>query len=531
MKITGSGAWLLVIISLFALTCLLGAAESDADSDKSDKSKSEESGKKSDQKEDDSAAADSKDALPLLAIPPAPVDDEAPTEESAAEGVTASSKKLPPKDKKKNSKSGTIAGKADKARAEEKAEIAISDTSDGEAIDVLVSSNVRQVGNQKKNASGSKPAEKVSSGKSAQKAATEDKAAGTTSKQKPAAGKTPPAGKPAAKTKAAKPASGGKASVKQPLDLSKQPKAAKTKPAPTKAAVKAAPPAAKDEGLAGYFEPEEGIDADSGSTIADLDNAHSYNTAASNAQDAGSEQALNLLDQPVGVINASRSEPSDRQPAKETKLEASAGLIDPLDQVPGGTGEASGSAPAAPRVNYLRTFSVLALLVGCLLLLGRGLKKLQASGRLGGVLPGLGSSAANMKVVESISLGPGKQIMIVQLHGEMLVLGSTPHSINLLDKLPADSQGEGYRSAVSRIIEKELSAPAQPRPRAVNAVNAEPVLTVAEMRRSRGGLSLAEAPAMPGDEPSAAPRWSRSGDGESQLITKIREQLRELEEA
>ena len=167
MRATRSGAWLLVLICAMSLIFLLGAADSESDDGASKDSKAADS-KDSDEKAADSST-DGKESLPLLAIPAAPPDDEADADTAAADGVTASSRKLPPKEKKKTPKSGTIEAKGDKARADQ-TDSKPSVADDGEAIDVLVSSNVKAI--QKK------PVKKTSvEGKSKQKEPAASKSA------------------------------------------------------------------------------------------------------------------------------------------------------------------------------------------------------------------------------------------------------------------------------------------------------------------------------------------------------------------
>ncbi len=548
MRATRSGAWLLVLVCMLSLVFLMGAADSATDTKAKDSKSSKDS--KADKKEaKDTGSAvdkesDGKESLPLLAIPPAPIDEEADSDSAAsADGVTASSSKLPPKEKKKAGKSGTIESKGDKARSSGSTEeSAVSSDDDGEAIDVLVSSNVKAVkkkpSSKTRETAPAKPSGKPAAKPDSAEVRAEQKAlaAGTTKStpvSKPNTGnQTKKVAKPAASDKRA---ANGKAAGKNnpaPAASNKKQSAGTTatkkegtsQPGPGKSAK--AP-----ESIAGYFEEESGIDAAEGSSVVDLDDTAAFDSAESAPSSDQTALDAQLMDQPIGVIDASRHAKTDASLPTGDSGKSAASELDKAIGAPGSTG----SGNSLPKVNYLRTFSVLALLVGLLLLLGRGLRQLQGTGRLGSLLPGLASSTPSMKVVESIGLGPGKQIMIVELHGELLVLGSTPHSINLLDKLPADSQGEGYRSAVSRIIEREMTPAAElPRAKAVNSSFDSSAMTVAEMRRSRGGLSLAETPrgSVSGTVENS-PRWSRgsaSDAGESQLISRIREQLKELEE-
>ncbi|MCH7472663.1 FliO/MopB family protein [bacterium] len=106
-----------------------------------------------------------------------------------------------------------------------------------------------------------------------------------------------------------------------------------------------------------------------------------------------------------------------------------------------------------PRFNLWRTFlifvGVLALAVIILRLVGW-----LRSGR-GGAFKG------KLSVIETVGLGPGRQIVIVEMHGQALVLGITPHSINLLDKVPMSELNGNYRGTVEEIIELQGTGAAE----------------------------------------------------------------------
>ncbi|MCB1217218.1 FliO/MopB family protein [bacterium] len=66
-------------------------------------------------------------------------------------------------------------------------------------------------------------------------------------------------------------------------------------------------------------------------------------------------------------------------------------------------------------------------------------------------------SKRSMKVLETVSLGPGRQIMIVETASANLVLGVTSGGINLLQSLPTDPAGLS-RDSVEDIISRESAA-------------------------------------------------------------------------
>ena len=65
-----------------------------------------------------------------------------------------------------------------------------------------------------------------------------------------------------------------------------------------------------------------------------------------------------------------------------------------------------------------------------------------------------------LSVIETIGIGAGRQILIVEMQNDALIIGVTPHSINLLDKVPLATLGNGYSQTVEGIISRESSAAA-----------------------------------------------------------------------
>jgi len=152
----------------------------------------------------------------------------------------------------------------------------------------------------------------------------------------------------------------------------------------------------------------------------------------------------------------------------------------------------------------------------------------------------------SLSVIETINIGAGRQIIIVEMNEDALVLGVTPHSINLLDKVPLTALGENYQKTVNSIIERESTTQLvdwRQRPRFATATVAPAVapalplagygptgrrrMNVGELRRSRAassGRSTRHAEIL-----QPAPLDQEQG-AKRELIERIREQLRQLED-
>jgi flagellar biogenesis protein FliO len=191
-----------------------------------------------------------------------------------------------------------------------------------------------------------------------------------------------------------------------------------------------------------------------------------------------------------------------------------------------------------------------------LLCLSLGFAALWAAGKFKGSLPG--ANKRSLAVIESITVAPGRQIAIVEMHGDALVLGITPQSINLLDKLPLERFSMDYSSTVQTIINREASAlPGEwaKRPAFLTGTQPPPLapapphralvppprerISVGELRRSRGLSTGAGAPppvkAMTYTSRGVpyAPPVSVTGTGErvskDEMISRLRSQLGKLE--
>jgi hypothetical protein len=143
------------------------------------------------------------------------------------------------------------------------------------------------------------------------------------------------------------------------------------------------------------------------------------------------------------------------------------------------------------------------------------------------------------------------------MHGDALVLGITPQSINLLDKLPLERLSEDYSSTVQTIINREATAlptewakqPAFVAGTSVPKLTTPPQrafvppprerISVGELRRARSIAGAGSyAPARPvaynsrgmayGSKEPVGVAGSRASKDE--LIDRLRSQLRHLED-
>ena len=157
-------------------------------------------------------------------------------------------------------------------------------------------------------------------------------------------------------------------------------------------------------------------------------------------------------------------------------------------------------------------------------------------------------STRSLSVIETISLGAGRQITIMEMGETALILGVTPQSINLLDKVPLVLMSGSYQGTVNAIIDKESHAlPSDWAQRPVFTIPADreaprlaPPLSgtatygpggrrvsVSELRQRRarsiggGGTSYGRP---------AAARVGGDARTKAQLIGRLREQLSRLEE-
>jgi flagellar biogenesis protein FliO len=179
-----------------------------------------------------------------------------------------------------------------------------------------------------------------------------------------------------------------------------------------------------------------------------------------------------------------------------------------------------------------------------------------AAGKFKGLLPG--GTKRNLAVIESITIAPGRQITIVEMHGDALVLGITPQSINLLDKLPLERFSDDYSSTVRTIINREASAlptewakqPAFVAGTSVPKLTAPPQrayvppprerISVGELRRARSiaGSAGSYPPARPVAYNSRGVPYANQAPvgvaagraSKDELIDRLRSQLRNLED-
>jgi len=229
----------------------------------------------------------------------------------------------------------------------------------------------------------------------------------------------------------------------------------------------------------------------------------------------------------VGVIATSR-EQALRQPEPT------------LDEVLSGEAEDQALGSQVPGLSPWRSGAIILV---CLALLFAAIaigKRFRLSGAKGAMRA--------LSVIETISLGAGRQITIMEMGDSALILGVTPQSINLLDKVPLVLMSGSYQGTVNAIIDKESQAlPSDWAQRPVFTIPADqeaprlaPPLSgtatygpggrrvsVSELRQRRarsigGGGTTYGRP--------AAARVSGDARTKAQLIGRLREQLSRLEE-
>lgn len=306
------------------------------------------------------------------------------------------------------------------------------------------------------------------------------------------------AAKPAPKSQAApnKPAAGAKPSAKQGA----QSPAAKPK-VPSKPVEQ---PADTAPNLEHYFADEEVV---SGSVAAG-DPGPSADPASGELEESSPPdrtQATEAL-----IIGSASSRPSTQ--AKPRTL---ADAIQDKEEV----------GNAVPKVNPVQSILSLAAVLALFIALAAVYGKLK--GRK--INP-----AQRLNVIEEIGLGQGRQILIVEVMGDALVLGMTPQSINLLDKVPVDSFASDYRGSVDAILAREANQPrrwaerpafrselrsALNVPRATAQAVPSRQIRIGDLRADRRPVSAVHA-VLP-----ASDRQSKN-----ELIDRIREQLQRLED-
>ncbi len=205
-----------------------------------------------------------------------------------------------------------------------------------------------------------------------------------------------------------------------------------------------------------------------------------------------------------------------------------------LGQILRGEAEDSEVGSSLAGYNPVRS-GAMVLLVLALLFVGAWLAKRLRNN----TLPGFKQKA--LVVIETVSIGPGRQLIIVEMNNDALVLGVTPHSINMLDKVPLAELNGSYQHTVNAIIEREESAlPAdwQERPLFTPSARVSPApalaaagtygpsgrMTVQQVRQS-GGYG-AQARGGPGIVPT---HLLQERNTKAVLIDRIRQQLSNLE--
>jgi len=320
---------------------------------------------------------------------------------------------------------------------------------------------------------------------------------------------------------AAKPAKSPGSSSKTPPPLQSSPSS------PTAGGADAAPQAgqpnlpegetlvsgASGETLSDYFTKSELDDSSSGSTTA--------NAGMPGAPGGEPSQAVPDLGRaPTGVIRTQGGSPA---PAEQPSVG---------DALAGRAGSGLGRNVVA--VSPWRSAAVVLL---CLAML---FAAMWAAGKFRGAVPS--RSGRSLSVVETITIAPGRQLMIVEVQGEALILGVTAHSINLLDKSPMQVFDEGYSNTVNAIIAREgrasqaewsqrpvFSTPAAPRlapppPRTLSAPPSR--ISVGELRRARAAVRAYGAHSRRGGV-AVIPRGDEATKAE--LIGRLRDHIERFE--
>jgi flagellar biosynthetic protein FliO len=233
--------------------------------------------------------------------------------------------------------------------------------------------------------------------------------------------------------------------------------------------------------------------------------------------------------QRIGIINTQSA---------ETAEEDDSMVVPTIGQILRGETESEEVGGALSGYNPIRSFGMVLLVLALLFAAAWVARKLKN--------PLRGISQQTLAVIETVSIGPGRQLVIVEMNDDALVLGVTPHSINMLDKVPLAQLNGSYSRTVNSIIQREenslpadwskrpafdageLPRPAPPLAAATYGPSGQ--ITVGELRRAYSQHTAADDSAGGGTIPglrASAPVYHR--DTKSELIDKIREQLSELE--
>jgi flagellar biogenesis protein FliO len=259
------------------------------------------------------------------------------------------------------------------------------------------------------------PAKPAATGKNkpAQKTAA-DKPAAAKPKTTPQANPAKP-GSPA--TAGSKPAAGSKAAGA----------ASKAGPAATPKSEPATAAEQSGQSLSEYFSADELADPESDSQIMIED---------SPLEDSSLLAGQAAADPPARVIRTNSNDGNDAGSSAPT-----------LGSVLSGKAKDSQLGSSVGAVSPWRS---LAIVLACLALLFCGM---YAAGRLRNPISRLRQHSLN--VIETVSIGAGRQLVIVEMNDEALILGVTPHSINMLDKVPLLEMQGSYNKTVSAIIARE----------------------------------------------------------------------------
>lgn len=253
---------------------------------------------------------------------------------------------------------------------------------------------------------------------------------GATKKAQPAAKQPKPAAatKPAAKA-AAKPAA-KPATKTAPAKSAAAPAAETADVAPPEVEPAAAPQDSKT--LSEYFTEEELATPQSDSVVR-IEDETAIDTAAAPTDPAAQDELP-----PAGVI-------------RTTGSDSTGGFAHPaLSKVLSGEAQDTRLGAGLTGISPWRSAGMV------LLCLALAFAAMWAAGRLRSPLRALRQHS--LAVIETISIGAGRQIIIIEMNEDALVLGVTPHSINLLDKVPLEQMNSSYSGTVNAIIQREQAS-------------------------------------------------------------------------
>jgi flagellar biosynthetic protein FliO len=350
---------------------------------------------------------------------------------------------------------------------------------------------------------------------------------------KPKASTAKPAAKPASKP-AAKPAAKPKAAPKPTAKPAAQPVK------DIEAAGTTSTPAPKSDFIDQMDLPEEthptATEAVESPSLRELFTADEVNDPDTNSAVADSAGNPGMTPGTVPPIAADETEPGHVGviPTGSNSTDQASAAAPTLGQVL--RGEAASSSTVGSSLsgyNPVRS-GAMVLLVLALLFVGAWLARKFRN-------PLASFNQNTLSVIETVSIGPGRQLIIVEMNNDALVLGVTPHSINMLDKVPLSELNGSYQHTMNSIVKREeralpsdwedrpLFAPntsVHPAPALASATTYGPSgrLTVSQLRQASaygvaGGHGAGIVPS----------HLLNERNTKAELIDRIRQQLSNLE--